>query len=209
MEYIEGCYDVKIIFIGESGTGKTSLIRRLNKDEFDPYEVTTVGIDFNILSFRNNRDETFRLRVWDTSGQERFRAITPSYIRGAAIVVMLYSVQDRKSFESVRLWHELVQQHAAQSSKILVGNKVDESDKSRFVTTEEAILLQQELGYDICLETSAKTNANITHLRSALQHFAEISPMRALSKQPSWKSAPPDLPRNPNATHKIPKDGCC
>lgn len=87
----------KVIIIGDSGVGKTNLILRFSEDSFKENYVATIGVDFKIKTLSVG-DKKIRLQLWDTAGQERFRTITETYYKGAAGIVLTYSVDDRRTF---------------------------------------------------------------------------------------------------------------
>ncbi|MES1918668.1 hypothetical protein MHBO_000603, partial [Bonamia ostreae] len=148
----------KIIFLGESGAGKTSVIRRVSTGQFVDNVQTTMGIDFQIKKVQKE-DYTFLLQIWDTAGQERFKSLVSSYIRGSNIIAIVYDVTSRDSFESVEMWIEEIKKGTDKRPELwLIGNKVDV--KSREVETEEG-RNKAKTNKMHFIETSAKTGENI------------------------------------------------
>lgn len=90
----------KVIVIGDSGVGKTNLILRFSDKHFNNNYVATIGVDFKIKTITIG-DKRIRLQLWDTAGQERFRTITETYYKGAAGIILTYSIDDRKTFENI------------------------------------------------------------------------------------------------------------
>ncbi|OXT10122.1 hypothetical protein B9K03_11710, partial [Rothia sp. Olga] len=90
----------KIVFLGEQGVGKTSLITRFMYDTFDDHYQATIGIDFLSKTMYLD-DKTIRLQLWDTAGQERFRSLIPSYIRDSRVAIIVYDITKKKSFEFI------------------------------------------------------------------------------------------------------------
>lgn len=127
----------KIVFLGEQGVGKTSLITRFMYDTFDDHYQATIGIDFLSKTMYLD-DKTIRLQLWDTAGQERFRSLIPSYIRDSRVAIIVYDITKRKSFEYIDKWIEDVKNERGDENVILciVGNKSDLSDE-RQISTEE------------------------------------------------------------------------
>jgi len=157
---------VKLLMVGESGVGKTSLLNRYANDTFSTNYVSTIGIDFKLKTIPI-KGRVVKLQLWDTAGQERFRTITVSYFRGAQGILIVYDVSNRNSFERVQAWIEQIEQHADLSvNKILVGNKCDLEDK-RQVTVEEGQALADQRGL-LFFETSPKLNVNVTDAFEAL-----------------------------------------
>merc|ERR1712217_554895 len=122
--------------------------------------ITTIGVDFKVRTL-SVHGKSVKLQIWDTSGQERFRAITNSYYRGAHGIIVVYDLTDRESFINVRdVWLPQIYKHAAvDANKLLVGNKCDLSS-TRVVSNEEALELAESLGIQL-IETSAKHAHNV------------------------------------------------
>ena len=148
----------KLLMIGDSGVGKSSLLLRFASDQFEDSYMTTVGLDFKIRTVEVD-GKVVKLQMWDTAGEERFRTITSSYYRGAQGIVVVYGLDDKKSFENVKQWVEEIDRYAGEGVvKLLVGNKCDV--EARQVTREEAEKFAEELKMRY-METSAKTGENV------------------------------------------------
>eukprot|EP00640_Fibrocapsa_japonica_P003033 CAMPEP_0113941476 /NCGR_PEP_ID=MMETSP1339-20121228/7375_1 /TAXON_ID=94617 /ORGANISM="Fibrocapsa japonica" /LENGTH=262 /DNA_ID=CAMNT_0000945627 /DNA_START=33 /DNA_END=822 /DNA_ORIENTATION=+ /assembly_acc=CAM_ASM_000762 len=161
---------VKVLLIGDSGAGKTSLLVRYSDDKFSANFITNIGIDYKIKSL-NVKGKSVKLQIWDTAGQERFRTITTGYYKGAHGILLLYDVTNAGSFESVRNWISQVDQHASRSvRRVLVGNKCDLPDDKRVVSEAQGRALAQEFGIPF-FETSAKTGANVN---TAFSHITDL-----------------------------------
>ncbi|SCW01523.1 LAFE_0E01552g1_1 [Lachancea fermentati] len=154
----------KIVFLGEQGVGKTSLITRFMYDTFDDHYQATIGIDFLSKTMYLD-DKTIRLQLWDTAGQERFRSLIPSYIRDSHVAIVVYDVTNKKSFEYIDKWVEDVKNERGEENVILciVGNKNDLVDE-RQVSTEEGERKAQVLNAKIFIETSTKAGFNVKNL---------------------------------------------
>ena len=101
--------NIKLLLLGDSGVGKTSLMMRFTEQTFSSTFVSTVGIDFKykVISIEptgTSKQVTIRLELWDTAGQERFKSITTSYLRGAQGILVCYDITDRKTFQRVDSW---------------------------------------------------------------------------------------------------------
>mgnify|MGYP002627447544 CR=1 FL=1 len=159
-----GYFDVKykIMVLGESKVGKTSLIKRYTKDQFGGVYLTTVGMDFQdkIIEIE---DKKVRLQVWDTAGQERFRNVTKSYFQSSHGLLVVYDITDRESFEKINFWMDNIKNNAPENAKlILVGNKCDLADE-RKVTIEDGE--NKARNYNIkFFEASAKDGTNVNEL---------------------------------------------
>ncbi|AJV60220.1 Ypt6p [Saccharomyces cerevisiae YJM1399] len=154
----------KIVFLGEQGVGKTSLITRFMYDTFDDHYQATIGIDFLSKTMYLD-DKTIRLQLWDTAGQERFRSLIPSYIRDSRVAIIVYDITKRKSFEYIDKWIEDVKNERGDENVILciVGNKSDLSDE-RQISTEEGEKKAKLLSAKIFMETSTKAGYNVKAL---------------------------------------------
>jgi small GTP-binding protein len=116
---------VKLLLIGHSGAGKTSLLLRWIDKAFSPTFITTIGIDFKVKMIREN-DKVYKTVWWDTAGQERFRSLTASYLRGAQGILLVADVMDPDSWSSAARWIEDVRRECIRGIPIvLVANKVD------------------------------------------------------------------------------------
>jgi Ras-related protein Rab-8A len=100
---------VRLLMIGDSGVGKTCVLRQMADSSFSPTFITTIGVDFRIKNITLDQ-KRLKLQVWDTAGQERFRTITTSYFRGAQGILLVYDVTDRGSFNAVRNWRGQITQ---------------------------------------------------------------------------------------------------
>lgn len=152
-------YLFKLLLIGDSGVGKTSILFKFSEDTFSPAFISTIGIDFKIRTIEVD-GKKIKLQVWDTAGQERFRTITTAYYRGAMGIMLVYDVSNLKSFENISNWIRNIEMHATQDVELMIlGNKCDIADK-RQVSKEkgEQLALQHSIKF---METSAKANINI------------------------------------------------
>ncbi|KUI71234.1 Ras-related protein Rab-18 [Cytospora mali] len=149
---------LKILLIGPSGAGKSALLTRYCEDVFEPESATaTIGIDFKIKKL-SVRGKAYRLTLFDTAGQERFRTLSTSYYRGAHGVILVYDASSRTSFSSMERWFDEVEMNTVPGVALyLVGTKID---KPRAVTTEEGRALAEAHGAGFC-EVSAKTSDNV------------------------------------------------
>lgn len=155
-------YDVafKILIIGDSGVGKSSILLRFDEDKFNNHFLSTIGIDFRskIIPIEKTR---IKLQLWDTSGQERFKSITNAYYRGASGVILVYDVDNLESFAHIHHWLDSVKQYASKNIiKILVANKID---LERKITKEMGIELAKELDMEF-FEVSAKDGKQINEI---------------------------------------------
>eukprot|EP01062_Namystynia_karyoxenos_P055869 TRINITY_DN46877_c0_g1_i1.p2 TRINITY_DN46877_c0_g1~~TRINITY_DN46877_c0_g1_i1.p2 ORF type:complete len:260 (+),score=49.24 TRINITY_DN46877_c0_g1_i1:87-782(+) len=152
----------KLVFLGDTHVGKTSIITRFMYDTFDKQYQATIGIDF-LSKTMYLEDRTVRLQLWDTAGQERFRSLIPSYIRDSSVAIIVYDVCSRSSFQNTAKWLDDVRSERGDDVIVVfAANKIDRQGE-REVTTEEGELRAKEAGA-MFIETSAKTGVNIKAL---------------------------------------------
>ena len=155
-------YLFKIILIGNSGVGKSSILQRYMKQTFSPNYKITIGVDFFFFFLKIN-DQIVKLQVWDTAGQEKYRSMISSYYRGAHVALIVFDLTSHTSFEALPLWIENFYKNGPeQKNTILIGNKKDLVEE-RQVTQEEAELFSQTNNM-IYFETSAKEGNNIDYV---------------------------------------------
>ncbi|XP_009773878.1 ras-related protein RABC2a-like [Nicotiana sylvestris] len=154
-------YSFKILLVGDSGVGKSSLLLSFIS-QHPPQDLSpTIGVDFKIrmLTVGGKR---LKLTIWDTAGQERFGALTSSYYRGAHGIILVYDVTRRETFTSLsETWAKDIKFYSTNPEciKMLVGNKVDR-DSERAVTREEGLAFAKEHNC-LFLECSARTRENV------------------------------------------------
>ena len=153
-------YLFKIVLIGDSGVGKSNLLYRFTRNEFNLESKTTIGVEFSQKNVQIE-GKSIRAQIWDTAGQERYRAITSAYYRGALGALLVYDVCKAETFESLGKWLKELKDHTdAQTTIMLVGNKSD-LRHLRAVKTEEAAAFAQKNKLAF-IETSALENNNVT-----------------------------------------------
>jgi len=163
-ELISQDYDYlfKVLLLGDSGVGKTSLILRYTDETFNSKLVNSIGVDFKMKK-KEIDGKVIKVQIWDTAGHERFRAITYSYYRGANAIIIVFDITEDKSFLSIRDWLKQIDKYASKNVfKFLVGNKSDLQHK-RLVSFEDAKKFADELNIPY-FETSAKEGININEL---------------------------------------------
>ncbi|MCJ8728098.1 hypothetical protein PDJAM_G00000410 [Pangasius djambal] len=156
-------YQFRIIMLGDSTVGKSSMLKRYTEDRFLECINETVGVDFYVHFLEVEPGMMVKLQFWDTAGQERFRSVTRSYYRNSVGGLLVFDVGNRASFEHVRDWYAEVCEHVMPHAMIfvLVGHKSDrELAGERSVSKDEAEKLAAQLGTTY-VEASAKTGQNI------------------------------------------------
>ena len=132
----------KIIFLGDQGTGKSSILNRFVSDKFDPNYQATIGLDFNSKNVKIDNQDV-RLLLYDTAGQEKFRSLIPMYTRDAQIILLVYDVTRKESFTHIPEWiNSLTNVKKEDVIFVLVANKIDLPERE--VTKEEGEKYAQE-----------------------------------------------------------------
>ncbi|CAG9331100.1 unnamed protein product [Blepharisma stoltei] len=152
-------YNFKIIIVGDSGVGKSSLIRRYMKKEFSEKTATTIGV-WNYTKIVEIENKNIMLNIWDTAGQEKFKCLIPTFFRGSHAAILVYDITNQKSFNSIFYWIDKIHEHATSNVVfMMIGNKSD-------METERKV--PQELGQSkardnkmLFLETSCLNSTNV------------------------------------------------
>lgn len=154
-------YQFRIILIGDSTVGKSSLLRQFTEGQFIDTSDPTVGVDFHVRVVMLSADVRIKLQIWDTAGQERFRSITYSYYRNTVGCLIIYDITSRESFLHVEDWLTEARQCVEEQDVVfmLVGHKVDRESR-RVVSTEEGERFA-EANNMMFIETSAKVLCNV------------------------------------------------
>ena len=125
------------MLIGDSGVGKSNLLSRFTRNEFNLDSKSTIGVEFATRSIQVDT-KTIKAQIWDTAGQERYRAITSAYYRGAVGALLVYDISKHQTYDNVTRWLKELRDHADSNIVImLVGNKSD-LRHLRAVPTDEA-----------------------------------------------------------------------
>ncbi|GMT30657.1 hypothetical protein PFISCL1PPCAC_21954, partial [Pristionchus fissidentatus] len=153
---------IKVVMMGDSCAGKSAILERFISNTFDDTSTSTIGMDFFSKQFTTRSGKNIRLQVWDTAGQERFRQLMPSYIREAAVAILVFDLSNPRSFANLDSWVLFMRRQRGDKTKlVLVGNK---SDNERSV--EPSAVLQFLIDHDEVpyIETSARTGENVVEL---------------------------------------------
>lgn len=158
-EYENVMTTLKILIIGESFVGKSSLLIAYTDDTFSDDVGATIGVDFKTKKIKIDGN-LINLAIWDTAGSERFRALTPNFYRGAHGVIFVYDVTARKTFEKLNSWLDEVNAYADKPNivKMLVGNKIDKDNRE--VSRHDGMLWARSHN-TLFIEASAKTREEV------------------------------------------------
>jgi len=152
-------YLYKVVLIGDSGVGKSNLLSRFTRNEFNLETKSTIGVEFATRSIQTE-GKTIKAQIWDTAGQERYRAITSAYYRGAVGALLVYDISKHATFKNVERWLQELRENADRNIVImLVGNKSD-LRHLREVPTEEAKEFAEKNKLSF-IETSALDSSNV------------------------------------------------
>ena len=152
-------YLFKIALIGDSGTGKSSILLRFTENDFRGDTSSTIGVDFKIVSVSLSDGSYAKMQIWDTCGSERFKSLTSSFIKSCPTFLLIFDISKYKSFKNLENWMEIIKENTSPRLLCLIGNKTD-LEETRQVPREEAMrfAIKHNLKY---IETSAKTNERI------------------------------------------------
>ncbi|XP_064612262.1 ras-related protein Rab-35-like [Liolophura sinensis] len=193
----------KLLIIGDSGVGKSSLLLRFADNTFSGTYITTIGVDFKIRTV-DVEGEKVKLQIWDTAGQERFRTITSTYYRGTHGVIVVYDVCSGESFANVKRWLHEIDQNCDVVNRILVGNKDDDPER-KVVLSHDAQRFADQMGIQL-FETSAKENINVEEMFLAISKL-----VLQMKKEQQRKAAeqPKETISLQRGQKKKDKKGCC
>jgi small GTP-binding protein len=171
-----------VVLIGDSGVGKSNLLSRFTRNEFNLESKTTIGVEFATKSIRVD-SKTIKAQIWDTAGQERYRAITSAYYRGAVGALLVYDISKQQTFENVDRWLKELKDHAETNIVImLVGNKSDLRHK-RAVSTEDAMAFAERNNLAF-IETSALDSTGVDEaFRQILTEIYRLMYQRAIAAE--------------------------
>lgn len=169
---------LKVIILGDSGVGKTSLMQQFVNGKFSNQYKATIGADFLTKELIID-EKPVTMQLWDTAGQERFQSLGVAFYRGADCCVLVYDVTNQKSFENISLWKDefLIQANVKNPENfpfVIIGNKIDVDDSKKVISSKKAQQFAGNLGNLPLFQTSAKEAINIDQAfdviaRNALQ----------------------------------------
>jgi len=180
-------YLFKVVLIGDSAVGKSNLLSRYARNEFNLNSKATIGVEFQTQSMEIDGKE-IKAQIWDTAGQERFRAVTSAYYRGAVGALIVYDISRKATFENVGRWLDELRVHSDASVVVmLVGNKCD-LENIREVTKEEATAFAQKENLSF-IETSAMNATNVVDaFQTVVKEIYRLVSKKSLTSSVSMKS---------------------
>ncbi|KAI9850070.1 MAG: Rab GTPase ypt7 [Thelocarpon superellum] len=156
---------LKVIILGDSGVGKTSLMNQYVNKKFSASYKATIGADFLTKEVMID-DRMVTMQLWDTAGQERFQSLGVAFYRGADCCVLVYDVNNSKSFDTLDSWRDefLIQASPKDAESfpfVVLGNKVDVEENKRMISSKRAMTFCESKGGIPYFETSAKEALNV------------------------------------------------
>ena len=150
----------KILLLGDSTVGKTCFLLRYTDDTFLDLHMATIGLDYRLKTMILDDQRIVKVQLWDTAGQDKFRAITRNYYKGARGIILIYDVTNIKSYENIKKWiNEIKEEISEEVTIVLIGNKID-NEGERKISKEQGEKLASD--YNVAFfETSAKTGQGI------------------------------------------------
>lgn len=202
-------YVFKILIVGPSGVGKTSLLNRYVDQVFTEQFVSTIGVDFKTVTLDSKTSQGIikrvKLHLWDTAGQERFNSISHSYYRGAQGVIFVFDLNDIKSLEDLKKWINVADDYNI-NKRIVVGNK---NDLPKTVSDAQVAAFCAESPGMTYLVTSAKTGENIAECIETLAN--DLTELRSRNQlQAGELKTVLNLEQSPRERDEIvARRGCC
>ncbi|KAJ2706544.1 GTP-binding protein of the rab/ypt [Coemansia sp. IMI 203386] len=195
-------FTFKVVLLGESAVGKSSLVTRFARNQFDQYKESTIGAAFVTKEVTLDNNSLGNLHIWDTAGQERYKSLAPMYYRNAAAAVVVYDITQTESFGKAKSWvQELKRQAKSDIVIALAGNKTDLAGR-RTVSKEEGSAYAESLGL-LFFETSAQSGENVENL------FVDLAKKIPREAEPVRSSGPPAVNIAPSASgSKNAQDNC-
>ena len=157
----------KVLLLGDSTVGKTCFLMRYTDKSFQEAHMSTIGLDYRLKNMQLKNGKNIKLQIWDTAGQDRFRAITKNYYKGAHGILLIYDITSIQTYENVKNWIAQIREEASPHIVIyIIGNKIDMVEE-RKIKTEEGQKLANEFHLQF-YETSAKTGENVNETFESL-----------------------------------------
>ena len=188
-------YTFKLVLMGESGVGKSSIALRMVSDTFNANTEATIGASF-FSKIINTENESLHFKIWDTAGQEKYHCLVPMYYRGADAALVVYDIGDETSYKTAKLHVKELKENSDVKVITFIGNKCDLKERKVNEVDAKMYAQSQQLLY---IETSAKLNINIINILNILG-----------DELPRVEKLPPAAPdMQLFSDFSPPKPGCC
>ena len=173
----------KVLLLGDSTVGKTCFLLRYCDKTFQDAHLSTIGLDYRVKTMTLKNNKNIKLQIWDTAGQDRFRAITKNYYKGANGIILIYDVTNLQTYENVKNWITQIREETNPNVVIyLAGNKIDIPEEERVVKTEEGKEIADEYKLQF-KETSAKDGINVNEVfQELVEKIDEVNSKLEVSK---------------------------
>ena len=173
----------KVLLLGDSTVGKTCFLLRYCDKTFQDAHLSTIGLDYRVKTMTLKNKKNIKLQIWDTAGQDRFRAITKNYYKGANGIILIYDVTNLQTYENVKNWITQIREETNPNVVIyLAGNKIDIPQEERAVKTEEGKEIADEYKLQF-KETSAKDGINVNEVfQELVEKIDEVNSKLEVSK---------------------------
>ena len=202
-------YLFKIALIGDSATGKTSILLRFVDDFFTEDTKSTIGIDFKFVSLELEPNIYGKMQIWDTCGSERFKSLTTSFIKSCKAFILVFDITRQNTFKNIEQWIKTINENTSPQYMILIGNKND-LEKERQVKKESVINYCKEKLFNY-MEISAKNNNNIEKMfKEVAYQLYNLVKKNKTSKKISNSGEFTNIKvKNENNSNKKKSGGCC
>ena len=204
---LDNFINFKIIIVGDSGVGKSSLLKRAVQNKFDGNYQATIGFEFLLMHFKVN-ELKIKLQIWDTCGQEMYRSLIQGFYRNTSLALVVYDVNRKETYDALDIWIKDIRDHTEQDIPIFVaGNKCD---LQRAVQTEEARVYSVSSRTKYFTECSAKTGQNVKDIffEAAKYLYKTYKQFQGQNKLPS-SSNKLKISSDDNNNLNIKKKKCC
>ena len=163
-------YEIKIVLLGEAAVGKSSLVLRFCNDKFEDKYKVTIGGAYSVKNVKLKNGDSLKLHIWDTGGQEKFRAVANLYYKDSVAAILVYDVTNSKSFESLDFWIKELNQNVGNDNFIfaMAGNKCDLPLEDKKISSNQAKNFCKENNIQVFNETSAKNGFGVKDLFNSL-----------------------------------------
>ena len=193
-----GGINLKILLVGDSGVGKTTLLLKYVDNQFSDSHITTIGVEYKDKEIMV-KDKKVNLQIWDTSGQERYRSITKNFYRNANGIIFVFDVTKKESFDHLKDWLNDSSEQENDFKKLVVGNKTDLIEK-RVINKETMEFFAEKENKNIkSFETSAKDGTNVDKI------FQEIAELILANK--TDEEINQEFVMRPHSSSSLSKDG--
>ena len=149
----------KIIFVGDAGVGKTTIISRIMGNPYNEIYEPSIGVDFMSKSIKYH-GQNIKLQMWDTAGQEKYKGLIPSYVRNSSVVFVVYDISVKASFDNIPKWINFIKT-IENTTLVLCANKIDLENREVKKEDGEELAKKENISF---FEVSAKTDENIKNM---------------------------------------------